>query len=129
MPQGEPEEALNYLRLLASIRRKMPKGKSLSIAAPASYWYLKQFPIAAMSELLDYIVYMTYDLHGQWDAGNKWATPGCPTGNCLRSHVNRTLTMDSLVHTYPYPLLLTLLSQSSYTYPNINLLSSPRSRS
>ncbi|KAI6601290.1 hypothetical protein MCOR06_000373 [Pyricularia oryzae] len=97
VPQGEPEEALNYLRLLASIRRKMPKGKSLSIAAPASYWYLKQFPIAAMSELLDYIVYMTYDLHGQWDAGNKWATPGCPTGNCLRSHVNRTLTMDSLV--------------------------------
>ncbi|TLD25413.1 hypothetical protein PspLS_05914 [Pyricularia sp. CBS 133598] len=97
VPQGEPDEALNYLRLLASIRRKMPKDRSLSIAAPASYWYLKQFPIAAMSELLDYIVYMTYDLHGQWDAGNKWATPGCPTGNCLRSHVNRTLTMDSLV--------------------------------
>jgi GH18 family chitinase len=40
-------------------------GKSVSIAAPASYWYLKNFPIAQMSKVLDYIVYMTYDLHGQ----------------------------------------------------------------
>lgn len=43
-----------------------------------------------MSEILDYIIYMTYDLHGQWDAGNKWSSPGCPTGNCLRHHVNET---------------------------------------
>lgn len=49
-----------------------------------------------MSELLDYIVYMTYDLHGQWDAGNQWSSPGCPTGNCLRSHINRTETLNSL---------------------------------
>jgi GH18 family chitinase len=55
-----------------------------------------------MAKQLDYIVYMTYDLHGmldsffgrvkeltyagQWDAGNQWATEGCPEGNCLRSH-------------------------------------------
>ncbi|KAJ0164046.1 Killer toxin subunits alpha/beta [Colletotrichum tanaceti] len=97
VPEGDPSEALNYLRLLSRLRAKLPKDKSLSIAAPASHWYLKQFPIKAMSELLDYIVYMTYDLHGQWDAGNKWATPGCPTGNCLRSHVNRTETMNTLV--------------------------------
>lgn len=32
-----------------------------------------QVQIKEMSEVLDYIVYMTYDLHGQWDAGNKWA--------------------------------------------------------
>lgn len=49
-----------------------------------------------MSELLDYIVYMTYDLHGQWDAGNKWSSPGCPSGSCLRSHVNRTKTLNAL---------------------------------
>lgn len=39
--------------------------KSISIAAPASYWYLKEFPIAQMAEVLDYIVFMTYDLHGK----------------------------------------------------------------
>jgi GH18 family chitinase len=72
------------------VRNSLPAGKTLSIAAPSSFWYLKNFPIKAMSEVLDYIIYMTYDLHGQWDAGNKWTSPGCPTGNCLRHHVNET---------------------------------------
>jgi hypothetical protein len=73
-----------------------------------------------MSDVLDYIVYMTYDLHGmfhfacsspgdvgvlgtdtvtilgQWDVGNRWSTEGCETGNCLRSHVNLTETMTAL---------------------------------
>lgn len=74
----------------------MPKDKSLSIAAPASFWYLKQFPIKDIAGLLDYIVYMTYDLHGQWDAGNKWSSPGCPSGNCLRSHINEIETLNAL---------------------------------
>ncbi|MBE3044379.1 hypothetical protein IMZ48_17790 [Candidatus Bathyarchaeota archaeon] len=39
---------------------------------------------------------MTYDLHGQWDDGKQWGAPGCPTGSCLRSHVNRTETMSAL---------------------------------
>lgn len=39
--------------------------RSVSIAAPASYWYLKGFPIKAIAKVVDYIVYMTYDLHGQ----------------------------------------------------------------
>jgi hypothetical protein len=64
-----------------------------------------------MSQVVDYIVYMSYDLHGkrdrllaeifvaslinlcvigQWDVGNGWAMSGCPGGNCLRSHINQT---------------------------------------
>ncbi|KAK8110220.1 uncharacterized protein PG998_006677 [Apiospora kogelbergensis] len=89
-PGGTPDEGENYLKFLKTVRNSMPQGKSLSIAAPTSFWYLKNFPIKAMSEILDYIIYMTYDLHGQWDAGNKWSSPGCPTGNCLRHHVNET---------------------------------------
>ena len=34
----------------------MPKEFCLSIAAPASYWYLKAFPIKDMAEIVDYIV-------------------------------------------------------------------------
>lgn len=49
-----------------------------------------------MSDVADYIVYMTYDLHGQWDYGSTFSNPGCPTGNCLRSHVNLTETTNSL---------------------------------
>lgn len=70
--------------------------QTLSIAAPASYWYLRVFPIKEIGEVVDYIIYMTYDLHGQWDHGNKWTTPGCPEGNCLRSHVNITETTNFL---------------------------------
>ena len=47
------------------MKKKLPKGKTMSIAAPASFWYLKAFPIKKMAEELDYIVYMTYDLHGK----------------------------------------------------------------
>jgi len=30
-------------------------GRSLSIAAPASYWYLRNFPIDQMAKVLDYM--------------------------------------------------------------------------
>ncbi|KAI7973519.1 hypothetical protein EIK77_004125 [Talaromyces pinophilus] len=71
-------------------------GKTISVTAPASYWYLQTFPIDAMSKYLDYIVFMTYDLHGQWDYGNKFVDPGCTAGNCLRSDVNLTETLNAL---------------------------------
>ncbi|KAI0376688.1 class V chitinase-like protein [Hypomontagnella monticulosa] len=89
IPPGLESDGPNYLETLRILRDKLPGSKSLSIAAPASYWYLKAFPIANMAQIVDYIVYMTYDLHGQWDYGNKWADDGCPAGNCLRSHVTK----------------------------------------
>lgn len=57
---------------------------------------MKQFPIKDMAKIVDYIVYMTYDLHGQWDAYNSNSQEGCATGNCLRSQVNLTQTKQSL---------------------------------
>lgn len=53
--------------------------------------------------MVDYIVYMTYDLHGQWDAKNSWSQEGCPTGMCLRSHVNMTETKTALAMVSPSP--------------------------
>ncbi|RFU75458.1 killer toxin subunits alpha beta [Trichoderma arundinaceum] len=93
---GSPSDGPNYLGFLQKVRAILPAGKSLSMAAPASYWYLKGFPIASMAIVLDYIVYMTYDLHGQWDYNSTFAKPGCPTGNCLCSHVNLTETEYAL---------------------------------
>ncbi|KAI9675883.1 MAG: hypothetical protein M1822_008892 [Bathelium mastoideum] len=92
IPPGLASDGPNYLTFLQTLRSKMPSGKTISIAAPASFWYLKSFPIAKMAKELDYIVYMTYDLHGQWDYNNDWAQEGCKMGNCLRSHVNLTET-------------------------------------
>ncbi|EEP81862.1 conserved hypothetical protein [Uncinocarpus reesii 1704] len=98
IPPGKPEDAVNYLLFLFVLWGDLPSEKSLSIAAPASYWYLKQFPIDLMSQVVDYIVYMTYDLHGQWDYKIPFVNPGCPNsmGNCLRSHVNLTETTNAL---------------------------------
>jgi hypothetical protein len=83
---------LAFLRVLKGL---LP-GKSVSIAAPSSYWYLKNFPIAEIAQVTDYIVFMTYDLHGQWDAGNAYSQEGCSSGSCLRSDVNLTETLTAL---------------------------------
>ncbi|KAF3003978.1 hypothetical protein E8E14_006528 [Neopestalotiopsis sp. 37M] len=90
IPPGLESDGPNYLATLKALRSALPDKYSISIAAPASYWYLKSFPIGDMHQYLDYIVYMAYDLHGQWDYDNDWAQSGCKAGNCLRSHVNET---------------------------------------
>ncbi|KAF2828939.1 hypothetical protein CC86DRAFT_317913 [Ophiobolus disseminans] len=94
---GQEEDGSNYLDFLKLLREKLPSDKSLSIATASSYWYLRGFPIKKMANYLDYIVFMTYDLHGQWDVGSKWSMEGCEAGNCLRSHVNSTETMNAMI--------------------------------
>jgi hypothetical protein len=64
-PPGSASDGPNYLKFLTTMRSKLPSGKTMSIAAPSSYWYLRNFPISSMANQLDYIVYMTYDLHGK----------------------------------------------------------------
>ncbi|KAF2809813.1 putative glycosyl hydrolase, family 18 [Mytilinidion resinicola] len=96
IPSDDPQNGMNYYKLLSSLKASVGSSKSVSFAAPASFWYLKSFPIKQMAQDIDYIIYMTYDLHGQWDYGNKWSSPGCMSGNCLRSHVNETETKDAL---------------------------------
>ncbi|KAL4987616.1 glycoside hydrolase superfamily [Aspergillus falconensis] len=94
IPPGKENEGNLYTAFLALLKSKLP-GKSISIAAPASYWYLKAYPVEKMTDLLDYVVFMAYDLHGQWDFSNQWSS-GCPEGNCLRSHINLTETQNAL---------------------------------
>ncbi|RDH36197.1 glycoside hydrolase [Aspergillus welwitschiae] len=88
LPENDPgteEDGPNYLAFLVVLKNLLP-GKSVSIAAPASYWYLKHFPIKDMAKVIDYI----------WDAHNSNSQEGCDTGNCLRSQVNLTETKQSL---------------------------------
>ncbi|KAH7317126.1 hypothetical protein B0I35DRAFT_461621 [Stachybotrys elegans] len=96
IPPGDPGDGERYLEFLRLVRDALPANKEIGIAAPASFWYLRGFPIAEIGEVVDYIVYMTYDLHGQWDYGNEWAFEDCPGAACLRSHVNRTETRNAL---------------------------------
>jgi chitinase len=64
IPPGNDDDGSNYLEFLKLVRSKLSSEKSLSIAAPASYWYLKAFPIEDIAKTVTYIVFMTYDLHG-----------------------------------------------------------------
>ncbi|KAG9191337.1 chitinase [Alternaria panax] len=95
-PIGKETDGQNYLRFLTVLKSYLGPDKSVSIAAPASFWYLKAFPIQKISAVIDYIVYMTYDLHGQWDYGNPNSFDQCDSGKCIRSHVNLTETTNAL---------------------------------
>jgi GH18 family chitinase len=89
-PTEFSDDGANYLSMLEKMRSGLPSGKSLSIAAPSSFWYLQNFPIKDMAKYVDYIMMMTYDLHGQWDYNIN------STGPYLLSHVNQTETIQSL---------------------------------
>lgn len=65
-PAGHKDDGNNYLEFLKLVRAKLPSEKTLSIAIPASFWYLRGFPVAQLADVVDYVVYMTYDLHGKW---------------------------------------------------------------
>lgn len=95
-PIGKETDGQDYLRFLTALRSYLSPDKSVSIAAPASFWYLKAFPIQEISAIIDYIVYMTHDLHGQWDYGNPNSFDQCDSGKCIRSHVNLTETTNAL---------------------------------
>lgn len=95
IPPASKDDGPNYLAFFVVLKNLLRK-RSVSIAAPSSYWYLKQFPIQAIGRVVDYIVYMTYDLHGQWDMDNANSQEGCDNGNCLRSQVNLTETKQAL---------------------------------
>jgi chitinase len=62
IPPDGPEKGIDYLEFLKLVRQILPRDKTLSIAAPASYWYLlRAFPIADMAKVVDYFIYMTYE--------------------------------------------------------------------
>ncbi|KAK4252203.1 class V chitinase [Corynascus novoguineensis] len=94
------QEGANYLAFVRQVRRSFAQSsptdgriKTISVAVPASYYYLQHFPVGAIAEAADYLVFMAYDLHGAWDYGSETSQDGCgPLGDCLRSHVNTTET-------------------------------------
>ncbi|OAL03668.1 glycoside hydrolase [Phaeosphaeriaceae sp. SRC1lsM3a] len=47
-PSGDPSEGMDYYDTLAQLKSKTGSGRSVSFAAPASYFYLRAFPIQLM---------------------------------------------------------------------------------
>lgn len=77
-----PQDKENFTHLLKEIREKLNEqqlkdGKSylLTIAGGASNYYLKNIEPAKISEYLDFVNIMTYDLHGPWDEFTDFNSP------------------------------------------------------
>ncbi|UJR08796.1 hypothetical protein I4U23_013052 [Adineta vaga] len=79
---GSPIDTDNYVTLIKELRNALGKKYLITIAAPASYWYLRHFKIGEMSKYLDFINVMTYDIHGVWDRDIK------SLGPYVKSHTN-----------------------------------------
>ena len=83
---GKPEDTENYVSLLETLRKTFDasgKKYGLSFTAPSSYWYLRWFDLTKMVKYADWINFMTYDLHGVWDASD-------PIGSIVQGHTNLT---------------------------------------
>ncbi|KAG8682101.1 hypothetical protein FRC11_000252, partial [Ceratobasidium sp. 423] len=67
---GVEEDGKNFLSLMKELQAAIKasgKRVEVSFTAPASYWYLQQFPIKEIQDYTDWINLMTYDIHGSWD--------------------------------------------------------------
>ncbi|KAH7122764.1 hypothetical protein B0J11DRAFT_551302 [Dendryphion nanum] len=84
---GRPEDYDNYVLVLSAIKRKFMSYNpswTLSIAIPASYWYLQHFDLKSMESSVDWFNIMSYDIHGRWDKENPY------TGPYVLGHTNIT---------------------------------------
>ncbi|GEQ71475.1 hypothetical protein JCM33374_g5159 [Metschnikowia sp. JCM 33374] len=76
IPPGEKGDGQRYAELLKSIK-DMDRTKTVSVAIPASYRYLKGFPLAKLDATVDYFGLMSYDYSGQWDFAQPNMGIGC----------------------------------------------------
>ncbi|KAH7015839.1 hypothetical protein EDB80DRAFT_568032 [Ilyonectria destructans] len=91
--QGRGEDFANLPKFLRHIKSSLTQNgakNGLSIAIPASYWYLQHFDIVNIAKYVDFFNVMTYDLHGSWDTPESWL------GSHLNSHTNLTEIEDAL---------------------------------
>lgn len=86
---GKPEDFKNFTKWMKRLKAKLGK-KGLTITLPSSYWYLQHFDIVGLQSHVDWFNLMSYDLHGSWDATNKF------TGPFINSHTNLTEIQDSV---------------------------------
>ncbi|KAI0968044.1 hypothetical protein F4678DRAFT_482748 [Xylaria arbuscula] len=102
IPPGSEEDGTNYLAFLVVLRNLLGTEKSISIAAASSYWYLKGFPIAAISKVVDYkqdpcITTTPHRDQGQGPPANALLLPATLINNAtaFRSHDDLLLLFSS----------------------------------
>ncbi|KAK8082816.1 glycoside hydrolase family 18 protein [Apiospora saccharicola] len=74
---GLTADKANYVSFVKELKAAFVMGNryGISMTLPTSYWYLQHFDVAAMQPSVDWFNFMTYDLHGVWDAQSKALGP------------------------------------------------------
>ncbi|KAL8826184.1 MAG: hypothetical protein Q9191_003962 [Dirinaria sp. TL-2023a] len=80
---GQPADTENYVALAKELKAALG-GKGLSMTLPTSYWYLQHFDVKSLQDSVDWFNFMTYDLHGVWDAQSRFLGP------YIQPHTNLT---------------------------------------
>ncbi|KAH8665151.1 hypothetical protein BGZ60DRAFT_470789 [Tricladium varicosporioides] len=87
---GLPKDTANFLSLVKELRAAFGSNYGITATIPSSFWYLQHFDLFNMQNYLDWFNFMSYDIHGVWDASNKH------TGPFIRPHTNLTEIKDGL---------------------------------
>ncbi|KAI0437933.1 family 18 glycosyl hydrolase [Xylaria telfairii] len=72
---GLTADKANYVSLVKELRSAFGNRYGISMTLPTSYWYLQHFDLEAIQAHVDWFNFMTYDLHGVWDAQSKALGP------------------------------------------------------
>ncbi|OAX79842.1 hypothetical protein ACJ72_05835 [Emergomyces africanus] len=81
---GAKEDFKTYVQLLKELRAALGEKYGLTVALPASYWYLRGYDLKGMVEYIDWFNVMAYDIHGTWDGNSIW------TQTAINPHTNLT---------------------------------------
>lgn len=68
---GQPEDTANFLTLVQEMRESYGTDYGISLTLAPDYWYLRYFDAKGMEPYVDFFGFMSYDLHGSWDADTK----------------------------------------------------------
>ncbi|KAF6235801.1 hypothetical protein HO173_005996 [Letharia columbiana] len=71
---GQPADTENYVALAKELKAALGQ-KGLSMTLPTSFWYLQHFDVNSLQESVDWFNFMSYDLHGVWDAQSQFVGP------------------------------------------------------
>ncbi|KAF2123714.1 glycoside hydrolase family 18 protein, partial [Dothidotthia symphoricarpi CBS 119687] len=68
---GKPSDGDNLVLLVKEMRAAFGSRYGLSLTLAPDYWYLRGFRPAKMQQYVDFMGFMSYDLHGPWDTDVK----------------------------------------------------------
>ncbi|KAL8705755.1 MAG: hypothetical protein Q9201_001150 [Fulgogasparrea decipioides] len=80
---GQEADTSNYVALAKELKAALGN-KGLSMTLPTSFWYLQHFDVKSIQDSVDWFNFMTYGLHGTWDAQSRFLGP------YLAPHTNLT---------------------------------------